>query len=64
MPRFLLALCGLAMLTMAQSKVERLQDVRKIYVAPLRGENESIALLLNAKLVSYLAKQQRIVVVD
>jgi len=66
MLKYLLALCGSASLLLAQSEVEvqRLQDVKKIFVAPVRGDNAALANLLGAKLVTYLAKQKRVVVVD
>src|SRR5258708_3861938 len=64
MLKYLLVLCGSALLLIAQPEVQRLQDVKKIFVAPVRGDNVAFANLLSAKLVSYLAKQRRVVVVD
>jgi hypothetical protein len=64
MLRYLLLLCSLGTLLVAQSEVQHLQDVKKIYVVPVQGDNVALANLLSAKLVSYLAKQQRVTVVD
>src|ERR1700722_9755701 len=64
MLKYLLLLCSLGTLLVAQSEVQHLQDVKKIYVVPVQGDNVALANLLSAKLVSYLAKQQRVTVVD
>jgi hypothetical protein len=64
MLKYLLPLCSFATLLVAQSNVQHLQDVKKVYVVPIEGDNVALANLLTAKLVSYLAKQPRILVVD
>ena len=64
MLKYLLLLCSLGTLLVAQSEVQHLQDVKKIYVVPIEGDNVALANLLSAKLVSYLVKQQRVIVVD
>lgn len=43
---------------------QRLQDVKTIFVAPLTGENAAVADMLSAKLISHLAKDHEIVVVE
>jgi len=60
----LLLLIAGSMLLYGQSTVKRLQDVKTIYVLPLRGENTELANLINAKLISYLAKYRAISVVE
>jgi len=62
--RNLLLLWSFGTLLIAQSDVQHLQDVKRIYVVPIEGDNVALANLLSAKLVSYLAKQQRVTVVD
>lgn len=47
----------------AQS-VQRLQDVRTIYVAPLGGPNPEAANLIREKLISYLTKHRVVSVVE
>lgn len=48
----------------AQSVIHRLQDVKIIYVKPLGGTDIAAANLINAKLVTYLAKHHDISVVE
>jgi hypothetical protein len=42
----------------AQSVAPRLKDVKTIYVAPLGGDNPTVANMVTAKLISALAKIQ------
>jgi hypothetical protein len=56
--------CGLTVSLHAQHSVQRLQDVRSIYVAPLGGQNNTLTNLISAKLISYLAKHRGISVVE
>src|SRR5256885_238844 len=39
--------------------VQRLQDVRTIYVVPMNGNNADVAEMVSAKLISHLAKKGR-----
>ncbi len=64
MLRRILLLCSFGTLLIAQADIQHLQDVKKIYVVPVVGDNAALANLLSAKLVSYLAKQQRVTVVE
>ena len=59
---FLAFICGLS--ATAQHRVQRLQDVKTIYVAPWDGDNAAVANLIGAKLVSYLAKYHGVAVVE
>ena len=58
----LVLFCGAGFLE-AQS-VQRLQDVRTIYVAPLGGPNPEAANLIREKLISYLTKHRVVSVVE
>ena len=59
-----LLLLGGTMLLGAQTPVQRLQDVKTIYVLPMDGQNAELANLLTAKLISHLAKYRGISVVE
>jgi hypothetical protein len=48
----------------AQTAAERLKDVKAIYVAPLTGQDQSVADMLHAKLISYLAKIPALSIVE
>jgi hypothetical protein len=67
MRRFHIAFLGLMLgvtLLDAQSSIKRLQDVRTIYVAPMGIDNREVCDLINAKLITYLAKHRGIFVVE
>ena len=56
-------ICGAALLA-AQPSVERLQDVRTIFVNHFDSRNPEVANMVNAKLISYLAKYHGVSVVE
>ncbi len=67
MVRFLwifLALSGGPILLDAESAPQRLQDVKTIYVAPLRGENAVSATVITERLISYVAKRHAVSIID
>lgn len=61
---FMALICGSSAPVHAQRKVQRLQDVKAIYVAPWDGENAALANLIGAKLVSHLVKYHGVAVVE
>src|SRR6266446_8680950 len=58
-----LVLAG-TMLLGAQTSVQRLQDVKTIYVLPMDAHNTEFANLITAKLISHLAKYRGVSVVE
>src|SRR6266446_5431825 len=58
-----LVLAG-TMLLGAQTSVQRLQDVKTIYVLPMDAHNAEMANLITAKLISHLAKCRSISIVE
>jgi hypothetical protein len=64
--RFSLAILLIAgtILLRGEASVQRLQDVKTVYIAPLDGNNVEFASLLTSKLISYLAKRGGVSVVE
>jgi hypothetical protein len=64
LPAFLSLLCAASVPLRAEHPVDRVQDVKRIYVAPPDGRDAELANLVSAKLVTYLAKHREISVVE